>query len=72
MTKLKAWLEVEAHRAYLYRILIVVVPLLVAGGVLTDGNAQTVLGILAALLGFGAPALAAHKTSTKRDGSSQQ
>lgn len=67
MTKIKLWLEVEAHRAYLYRILLVVVPLLVAGGILTDGGAQTILGVLAALLGFGAPALAAHKTSTKRD-----
>lgn len=68
MTKLKDWLEVEANRAYVYRILLVVVPLLVAGGILTDGGAQVVLGVLAALLGFGAPALAAHKTSTKRDG----
>lgn len=67
MKSLTGWLSNESHRAYLYRIAVVLVPVLVTAGVLTSGVAQTVLTIAAAVLGLGAPAVAAANTSTKKD-----
>ena len=48
-----------AHRLYLYRIAMALTPLLVSVGAVTDGVAQGVLLVLAAVLGLSVPALAA-------------
>ena len=63
MTKITEWLAVEAHRAYVYRVALAVIALLVGLGVLTDESAPLVIGLLAALLPTG---LAVANTSTNR------
>ena len=47
-----------AHRQWLYRIVIALVPLLVTLGLLTGDVAQDVLNIAAAVIAISAPALA--------------
>lgn len=55
----------EPVRAWLYRVGMAVVPILVAYGLLDDGTAGLWLGVLGAALGFSLPALAAVNTSTR-------
>lgn len=62
----------EPVRAWLYRVGMAAVPLLVAYGLLDDGTSGLWLGVLGAALGFGLPALAAVNTSTKNEDSGSQ
>ena len=55
----------EKKRAALYRLLLALIPVLVAVGVIADDQAQVWLNFLAALSGFGGAALATANTSTK-------
>mgnify|MGYP007116841362 CR=1 FL=1 len=57
----------ESTRAYIYRIVTVVLPLLVVLGVLTEDIASHVVLIAAAVLGLAVPGLAAVNTSTKEN-----
>jgi hypothetical protein len=54
----------EPVRAWLYRVGMAVVPLLVTYGLLDEGTSGLWVGVLGAALGFGVPALAAANTST--------
>jgi hypothetical protein len=60
--KVLAWVEVEAHRALLYRLVVALIPVAVAGGLLSNGDAQVVLTYAGVLLGFGATGLAVRHT----------
>lgn len=59
-SRLVAWLAQRANRRRVYLLARVAIPLLVVAGVLADGQAATVLSVLAAIAGFGAPHLAAR------------
>ena len=52
----------EATRAWIYRVLVAAVPVLIAYGVLDEATAAVWIGLAAAVLGVG---LAAVNTSTK-------
>jgi hypothetical protein len=52
----------EAKRAYIYRVLVALVPILVAYGVVDSRQIAVWLGLASAILGFG---LASANTSTK-------
>lgn len=54
----------EAKRAYIYRVLVALVPLLVAYGVVDSRQIAVWLGLASAILGFG---LASANTSTKAE-----
>ena len=53
------------QRAYIYRILLAVLPLLVLYGIISDAEAAQYAIVGAALLGVAADALATANTSTK-------
>ena len=55
----------QAHRAYIYGVLIALAPLSVFYGLLADNEAALWLGVVGALLGTGAHALASANTSTQ-------
>jgi hypothetical protein len=55
----------QAHRAYIYRVATALVPLSVFYGLLADNEAALWLGVVGALLGTGAHALASANTSTQ-------
>lgn len=55
----------QPTRAWLYRVGMAVVPLLVAYGLIDEGTAGLWLGVLGAALGFSLSALATANTSTK-------
>ena len=55
----------EKQRAYIYRILLAVLPLLVLYGIISDGEAAQYAIVGAALLGVAADALATANTKTK-------
>jgi hypothetical protein len=57
----------EKTRAYIYRIAVAAVPLLVGYGVVEDSQAALWLGLAGAALGFGTNVLASANTSTKSD-----
>lgn len=57
------WLSDIGHRALVYRSALVVGPLLVAGGVITDGTLSQVLYVLGVLTGVGGNALATKHTA---------
>lgn len=57
----------EPTRAWIYRVGMAVVPLLVAYGLVDESTAGLWLGVLGAILGFSLPALAAANTSTTKD-----
>jgi len=52
----------EATRAWIYRVLVAAVPVLIAYGVLDEATAAVWVGLAAAVLGIG---LAVGNTSTK-------
>ena len=52
----------ESTRAYIYRVLLAVVPVLTARGIVSDSDASLIVALAAAILGIG---LAVHNTSTK-------
>ena len=52
----------EATRAYVYRVLVALVPVLIAYGVVDSRQIAVWLGLASAVLGFG---LASANTSTK-------
>lgn len=54
----------EATRAYVYRVLVALVPLLVTYGVVDSRQVAVWLGLASAVLGFG---LATANTSTKAE-----
>lgn len=54
----------EATRAYAYRVLTALVPILIAYGVADSRQVAVWLGLASAILGFG---MASANTSTKRD-----
>jgi len=54
----------EATRAWLYRIIVAAIPILVALGYLAGDQAQLWLGLAAAVLGVGASGLAVANTTT--------
>jgi hypothetical protein len=54
----------EATRAYVYRVLVALVPILVAYGVVDSRQVSIWLGLGSAVLGFG---LASANTSTKAE-----
>lgn len=53
-------------RAWMYRVGMAAVPLLVSYGLLDDSTAGLWVGVLGAALGFGLPAIAAANTPVKR------
>ena len=55
----------EKTRAYIYRILLAVLPLLVLYGIISDAEAAQYAIVGAALLGVAADALATTNTKTK-------
>lgn len=55
-------LKNEATRAYIYRVLVALVPILIAYGVVDSRQVAVWLGLASAFLGFG---LASVNTSTK-------
>jgi hypothetical protein len=55
----------EKTRAYIYRILLAVLPLLVLYGIISDAEAAQYAIVGAALLGVAADALATANTKTK-------
>lgn len=56
----------ERQRAYAYRILTAVLPLLILYGVLSEAEAALWTGVGAAVLAVGEGALASRHTSTRR------
>lgn len=54
----------ETTRAYVYRVLLAVLPLLVLYGIISDGEAAQYALVGAALLGVASDALAVAHTST--------
>jgi hypothetical protein len=52
----------EARRAWIYRVSLAVLPMLVAAGFLTSNNAPYIIGLLGAILNAG---LATAHTSTE-------
>lgn len=54
----------EATRAYLYRVAVALIPILVVAGYVAGDQAQLWLGLAAAVLGVGSAGLAARNTST--------
>ena len=62
MTSIRQWLTVERNRAWLYRLSVAAIAILVAYGVLTDEQAPLVIGLLAAMFPAG---LASANTTTK-------
>ena len=62
----------EKTRAWIYRIAIAVVPLLVMYGLIEDSSAALWLGVVGALLGTGTNVLASANTSTKAGGGDPQ
>ncbi len=46
------------RRAWLYKVAVAAVPLLIAVGIVTDDMAQLILNVLAAILGVGAGGMA--------------
>lgn len=63
-----AWLEVQSHRNKLYRAAVLASPVLITAGLLTSGDAQILLGVLAVLAGAGVPSLAARHSNPKKVG----
>lgn len=60
-------MKIPTHiRAYIYRVSIAVIPLLIMYGVLSESDAALVLGLVAAVLDLGTNVLAAANTSTAR------
>jgi len=55
-TKTKFW--TEARRAWLYKVAVALVPLLVAVGTVTQETAQLILNVIAAMLAVGAGGMA--------------
>jgi hypothetical protein len=55
----------EKTRAYIYRVLLAVLPLLVLYGIISEGEAAQYAIIGAALLGVAADALATANTKTR-------
>jgi hypothetical protein len=55
----------ESTRAYVYRILLVLVPVLGFYGIAQEGEAELWLTVASVVLGVGASGLAAANTSTK-------
>lgn len=53
----------EATRAYIYRIIVALIPVLIALGVMTGDDAQVYLNLAAAILGLGSAGLATKNTS---------
>ena len=62
MKGVKVSLKNEATRAYLYRVLVALVPVLIVYGVADSRQAAVWLGLASAVLGFG---LASANTSTR-------
>lgn len=56
----------EKTRAWIYRITMAAVPVLTGYGVIEESKAALWVGLLGAVLGFGASALASANTSTKK------
>lgn len=65
MTRLLTRLD-EPTRAWLYRIALAVIALLVAYGVVSEGEAAQWALLIAAVLGIGEGALATANTTTRR------
>lgn len=57
----------ERTRAWIYRIAIAAVPLLVMYGLVEDSQAALWLGVIGAILGTGTNVLASANTSTKAE-----
>lgn len=57
----------EAVRAYIYRVIVALIPVLVALGVIAGDDVQLYLNLLSALLGFGSSMLATKHTSRHPD-----
>lgn len=55
----------ERTRAYIYRVVTAVIPLLIILGVVSNEVAGAVLGIAAAVLAVGSTGLASANTTTK-------
>ena len=52
-------------RAYIYRLILAAIPVLVVVGVITNEDAAVWLGLVAAIFGAGGAGLATANTSTK-------
>lgn len=57
----------ESTRAYIYRIGVALMPILVGYGVLAENDVASWLGLLGAVLGMSTNVLASVHTSTKAD-----
>lgn len=67
MKKVTAWLAVERHRAYVYRVLVGVGAVAVAYGYLSEQEVATWLGVAAQVLSVAGNGLAARNTSTSKE-----
>lgn len=56
----------ENQRAYIYRVCVALIPILVAAGIVAGGDAQLWLGLAAAVLGVGSAGLATANTTTSK------
>lgn len=59
------WLGVQSHRRAIYSLAVLALPVLTAASLLTDGQAQKVLAVLAIVAGAGVPGLARKNTPKK-------
>lgn len=65
MERLVAWFARERNRAYLYRVTVAVIAVLVGAGLLGGITADQILFLIGALLGVGGGTLASANTTTK-------
>jgi hypothetical protein len=65
LTAIARTLRNERVRAYLYRLSVVVLPILTGAGMLTESKAGMVIGLIGAMLSAGPGVLAAANTAAK-------
>ena len=63
MTRLGQWFSVERHRAWLYRVSLAIIALLIGLGVLADEQGPLLIGLAAAMFPIGTAV--ANTTTTK-------
>jgi hypothetical protein len=64
VSRISSFLSSETNRGYVYRVLLSIMPLLVAAKVVAPEEADTYLNVAFVVLGIGSTALAVKNTST--------
>lgn len=67
ISKTRAWLADQRHRAYVYRVLVALGAAAVAYGLLSQDEVATWLGVAAQVLSVGGNGLAAVNTTTHKE-----